>query len=40
MEIREPSFMAELQRSELPATAKRFKITVAASMAVDDPAVM
>jgi hypothetical protein len=40
MEIKEPSFMADLRNSELPETAKRFKITVAASMAIDDPKVM
>jgi len=32
--VSEPSFMKQLMDSEKPKTAKRYKITVAASMAV------
>jgi len=35
-DIKEPSFMRELSNSRLPETANRFKITIAASMAVDN----
>mgnify|MGYP001275641437 CR=1 FL=1 len=40
MELNEPSFMAELRSTELPEKVRRFKITVAASMAIDDPSMM
>ena len=32
--VRRPSFMKKLMNSEKPTTARRYKITVAASMAV------
>ena len=35
-DLKEPSFMGELRQAELPEHASRFKITVAASMAVDN----
>ena len=40
MELKEPSFMASLEKSEVPEKVKRFKITVAASMANDNPEII